>query len=204
MLQGSGKDTDAESDALTAVLVSPPANGSFAFNATGSFDYTPFADFSGADTFTYRPDDGFTTGSLATVTINVTNTDDLPTAIDDDYVASKNTTLVRGPSLGAIANDLHPDGAARVTLLSEDFETLPLQKYATAGLTPSVSGLDWTSALPTGWSRQVRHAARRPCPGIQGWRIHNVDSWFSAYRPGPRCLHSRRRPESRPRPRRRR
>jgi iduronate 2-sulfatase len=50
-------DTDPNSDALQAVLVSAPANGTLSFSANGSFAYTPSAGFSGADSFTYKTRD---------------------------------------------------------------------------------------------------------------------------------------------------
>ena len=46
-------DTDVEGNALTTVLVTNPANGTVALNA-GNYIYTPKANFTGTDTFTYR------------------------------------------------------------------------------------------------------------------------------------------------------
>src|SRR5262249_62013629 len=51
-------DTDANGDALTAVLVSGPAHGTLTLNANGSFTYTPAAGYAGADSFTYKANDG--------------------------------------------------------------------------------------------------------------------------------------------------
>lgn len=64
-------DTDADGPALSAVLVSGPANGTLNLNADGSFDYAPAADFTGADGFTYRASDGASNSNTATVTITV-------------------------------------------------------------------------------------------------------------------------------------
>jgi Calx-beta domain-containing protein/Big-like domain-containing protein/uncharacterized protein DUF4214 len=65
-------DTDAENNTLTAILVSGPSHASaFALSANGSFNYTPTANFSGTDTFTYKANDGTTDGNTATVTITV-------------------------------------------------------------------------------------------------------------------------------------
>src|SRR5207248_10096770 len=47
-------DTDANGDALTAVLVSGPAHGSVALNANGSFTYTPAAGYSRSDSYTQK------------------------------------------------------------------------------------------------------------------------------------------------------
>ena len=48
-------DSDVDSAALTAVLVSEPAHGSLTFNADGSFVYTPAGWSVGADSFTLQP-----------------------------------------------------------------------------------------------------------------------------------------------------
>ncbi|MCP4846168.1 MAG: tandem-95 repeat protein, partial [Actinomycetia bacterium] len=77
-------DFDEEGDPLTAILVSGPTKAaSFTLNADGSFNYTPIADFSGTDSFTYRADDGTAGSNVATVTINVANVNDVP-VIDSD------------------------------------------------------------------------------------------------------------------------
>ncbi len=67
-------DTDPESDPLTAVNASTPANGAVTLNADGSFTYTPNAGFFGTDTFTYQANDGSGDSAAATVTITVINT----------------------------------------------------------------------------------------------------------------------------------
>jgi hypothetical protein len=51
-------DTDGDGDTLTALPVSNPSHGSLVLNASGSFTYTPNADYYGADSFTYRANDG--------------------------------------------------------------------------------------------------------------------------------------------------
>ena len=64
-------DTDANNDALTAVLDTGPTNAqSFTLNPDGSFDYTPTPDFSGEDSFTYHAnDDGANGGNGASNTV---------------------------------------------------------------------------------------------------------------------------------------
>ena len=63
-----GNDTDVDGDALTAVLVSGPANGTLTLNADGSFTYTPDANYNGTDSFTYKASDGTADSNVATVT----------------------------------------------------------------------------------------------------------------------------------------
>ena len=74
-----GNDTDTENNALTAALVSGPANASsFTLNPDGSFDYMPNPDFNGMDSFTYKANDGQADSSTVTVTITVNAVNDAP------------------------------------------------------------------------------------------------------------------------------
>ncbi|MEG4409167.1 cadherin-like domain-containing protein, partial [Microcoleus sp. MON2_D5] len=66
-------DTDPENDPLTAILVTNPATGSIAFNANGSFSYTPNAGFAGTDSFTYKANDGKADSAIVTASIIVNN-----------------------------------------------------------------------------------------------------------------------------------
>jgi serralysin len=65
-------DSDANGDALSAVLVSGPQNGTLTLNADGSLNYTPTKNFIGTDSFTYKASDGQLSSSVTTVLINVT------------------------------------------------------------------------------------------------------------------------------------
>jgi VCBS repeat-containing protein len=71
-------DTDADGDALTAVLVGGPAVGALALRPDGSFAYTPAAYYYGADAFTYRPTDGTAAGNTVTVALTVNPVNDAP------------------------------------------------------------------------------------------------------------------------------
>jgi VCBS repeat-containing protein len=64
-------DTDAENNALSALLESNPAHGTLTLNANGSFTYQPNSNYSGSDSFTYRAGDGGATSGVATVTITI-------------------------------------------------------------------------------------------------------------------------------------
>jgi Bacterial Ig domain len=71
-----GNDTDADGDALTAHLVSGPSHATtFVLNANGSFTYIPVAHFTGVDSFTYKANDGTDDSNVATVTINIADTE---------------------------------------------------------------------------------------------------------------------------------
>jgi hypothetical protein len=91
-----GNDSDAESDPLTAVLVSGPSNGSLTLNADGSFSYTPVANFSGSDSFTYLANDGQADSNVATVSLTVVSAADQITQLAADVQA-----LVDGGALSS-------------------------------------------------------------------------------------------------------
>ena len=76
-----GNDNDIDGDPLTAILVSGPSHAqSFTLNPNGSFSYTPDANYTGPDSFTYKANDGTTDSNVVTVTITVTSVNDSPIA----------------------------------------------------------------------------------------------------------------------------
>jgi VCBS repeat-containing protein len=87
-------DTDADNDLLTAVLETAPTNGTLTLNADGSFIYTPTANFSGTDSFTYRANDGTAnSNNLATVAIAISAVADAPTLTVTPASGNPNTAI---------------------------------------------------------------------------------------------------------------
>src|SRR5438874_2599116 len=82
--------------ALTTVLVQGPAHGSLTLNGTGSFLYTPDADFAGEDTFVYQASDGLVLGNTATITLYVNDTTPSWLAYWPNYGALAGTPLTIG------------------------------------------------------------------------------------------------------------
>lgn len=72
-----GNDNDPNSDTLSIVSVSQPANGS-ATIVNGKISYTPDAGYTGNDSFTYRVSDG--NGGETEVTVTITVTEPVATA----------------------------------------------------------------------------------------------------------------------------
>jgi hypothetical protein len=65
-------DTDADGNTLKAQLATGPAHAqSFTLNENAAFMFTPAADYSGPDSFTYTAGDGLATSAAAAVTITV-------------------------------------------------------------------------------------------------------------------------------------
>src|SRR5882724_8308630 len=110
-------DTDLDADALTAAVVATAAHGSLTLNANGSFTYTPVSNYFGADSFTYRANDGVANSSIATVSLSITNVNRAPVAVDDNtYGLYKNSSLtVSAP--GVLGNDTDLDGDALTAIL---------------------------------------------------------------------------------------
>jgi hypothetical protein len=75
---------DVEGDDVVYSLApgGDPAHGTLLFNGDGTFDYTPDADFSGEDSFTWSVNDGNGGTDTGTFTITVTPVNDAPTAPD--------------------------------------------------------------------------------------------------------------------------
>lgn len=102
-------DTDADSDPLTAAVVTNPSHGTLTLNADGSFTYTPVANYNGSDSFTYRANDGSDNSNVATVTITVNAVNDLPVANNDSYGTNQDTPL-NISAAGVLSNDTDVDG----------------------------------------------------------------------------------------------
>jgi hypothetical protein len=99
-------DFDADTNALTAVLVANPTNGILSLNGNGAFTYTPATNFFGTDHFAYKANDGIADSGVATVTINVAAVNDAPVAVNDSAVTTMNTPIV----VSVLANDYDVDG----------------------------------------------------------------------------------------------
>ncbi|UYQ94638.1 Ig-like domain-containing protein [Chitinophaga horti] len=104
-------DTDPDGDPLTATVVTQPARGTLAFNANGSFIYTPNANFNGNDSYTYRACDASGACRVATVNLMVTAVNDKPLAVDDSYTLNEDVPLTIGIP-GILGNDTDADGDA--------------------------------------------------------------------------------------------
>ena len=108
-----------------------PANGTLVMAADGTFTYTPDADFTGTDSFTFSANDGADGSNTATFTITVTAANDAPACADDAATTDEDTPLggslactdvdgdtltyaeVSGPSDGTLV--LNPDGSFTYT-----------------------------------------------------------------------------------------
>ncbi|MBK7003103.1 MAG: tandem-95 repeat protein [Rhodoferax sp.] len=91
---------------LTPHIVTEPAHGSVTSNPDGSLNYTPDANFTGLDSFSYVANDGQADSNIASVTITVTASNRPPVAVNDNATLAEDTSF----TLSLLANDSDPDG----------------------------------------------------------------------------------------------
>lgn len=139
-------DTDQDQDpvdTLTAVLDTQPGNGNVVLNADGTFTYSPDPQFDGTDSFTYHANDGSANSNIATVTINVSGTNDDPTANNDTYSTNEDTALnIALAADGVLDNDTDPESDP---LTVTDFDAMSVM-----GAAVSVNANGTFSYDPTG------------------------------------------------------
>lgn len=107
-------DTDADGDALTAVLVTGVAHGTLTLSANGSFTYLATSGYLGTDSFVYRASDGAGNSDDTTVSISVYPTN--VTAFADSYSIGHDKTLTVATP-GVLANDWDFEHQTLSTLL---------------------------------------------------------------------------------------
>ncbi len=80
VITGQLTATDVDSPTLTYALVSGPLHGAVTVNANGSYQYTPTAGYTGADSFTFKANDGLLNSTAAAVSLTVTALNQPPVA----------------------------------------------------------------------------------------------------------------------------
>jgi len=111
-------DSDAESNALTALLAAGPSYGTLVLNANGGFTYSPATGYEGLDSFSYRANDGLLNSNIATVslTVNPPPPNTAPAATADSYSTSKDTALTV-PATGVLTNDTDAESTPLTAVL---------------------------------------------------------------------------------------
>jgi probable HAF family extracellular repeat protein len=110
-----GNDSDADGNALSAVLATPPLAtlGSVVLNADGSFDFTPRSGITSAS-FTYQASDGLLSSTTATVNLRANTA---PKGKEDKCLYRRVTGILRGAACMLVtANPL----VIRVNLSAND------------------------------------------------------------------------------------
>lgn len=86
-------DIDVDDINLFYSLLENAQNGDLNFNSDGSFEYEPNTDFSGSESVQYQVCDDDGECSIASLQIDVTNTNEAPLATDDSFSIDEDTVL---------------------------------------------------------------------------------------------------------------
>ena len=143
-------DTDSQSLKLEAELVKGPARGTLVLNSDGSFKYTPEANFSGSDSFTYKDNDGNTKSNEATVTLTVHHINHPPVnSVPGSQSTNENTNLVfsKAHTNQISVSDSDSEGGSEQIKLSASHGVL---KLATTSGLESSSGNETSEVKATG------------------------------------------------------
>ena len=82
--------TDADGDVLSYTVVTAPQHGTLSGTAP-NLTYTPAANYSGPDSFTFKANDGTVDSNVATVSITVDAVNDAPVAAGQSVTATEDT-----------------------------------------------------------------------------------------------------------------
>ena len=132
-------DTDVDGETLTVTKVANPTHGAVTLNANGSFTYTPNANFTGTDAFTYKASGGGSDSVVATVTITVDPVADVPVAVADAHSVNEDGVLNVAAS-GVLGNDTDPEGGLTAVKVSDpQHGTLTLNANGSFTYTPAAN-----------------------------------------------------------------
>jgi glucose/arabinose dehydrogenase len=122
--------SDPDGDALTRAVSRNPAKGSLGTITAGTVVYTPTAQLNGADSFEFTASDGAVTSSPATVSVDVTEVNDAPDAVNDTTSLAEDGNLL----IDVRANDTKGPS-------NESGQTLTISSVTTPGHgTASIEG----------------------------------------------------------------
>jgi VCBS repeat-containing protein len=97
--------TDPEGDALSFSLMSGATHGSVTLLPDGNYTYTPAANYYGADSFSFKANDGKADSGPATVSITVNPVNDAPVASGDAASTNEDTLLTAALSTSDVEGD---------------------------------------------------------------------------------------------------
>ena len=107
-------DPDNNLDPSSISITANPANGTASAAGPGQIIYTPAANFSGNDTFTYQICD--TQGACASANVTITVTfNNSPPQVNDDQISTPVDTPV---TINVVANDSDPDNNLNISSLT--------------------------------------------------------------------------------------
>ena len=139
-------DSDPELNQLTVSLVSDVSNGTLHLSKDGSFYYTPATNYNGADSFSYKVNDGQLDSNTVTVTLTIDAVNDAPVTVNDHYATPEDTVIKVIAKKGILANDSDLDGdtlqASKLTQASHGVVHFKLDGSFSYTPDPNFNGAD--------------------------------------------------------------
>jgi hypothetical protein len=145
--------TDIDGESLTYVLVEGPLHGTLTGTAP-TLTYNPAGDYSGADSFTFKANDGHADSNPATISITVNPVNDVPSftkGTDQSIWENAGTQIVSGWATDIGAGPTNESGQALNFILTNDNSALFSVQPAIA----SDGTLSYTPATDTAGSATV-------------------------------------------------
>jgi len=85
--------SDSDEDVLTYSVVVSPSHGDLNLIVDGTYVYTPEANYTGEDTFTFKAYDGIVYSNISTVTIEISGQNDAPVITNGSTSTLEDTQL---------------------------------------------------------------------------------------------------------------
>ena len=193
----TGQDPDG--DSITFSIVTPPANGGFGATTAPNLTYTPNANFSGSDSFTFRVNDGTTSGSgnngnsneTCTVSITVVGVNDAPTftvpgnpaAVNEDAVA-QNVAFITPASIRPAQSGNTTEDAQTVSFVITNntnpglFSSAPALNVVGASY-PKTANLTFTPAANQNGTATITYHAHDTGGTANGGVDNSADQTFT-------------------------
>ena len=140
--------TDLDGDSLTFSIVSQASNGvaTITNSATGAFNYVPGANYNGADSFTFKANDGTDDSNTATFSITVNSVNDAP--IWSPVILDKTVGVSESTNIDLFTYHLDVDGSDLATSFSINSISPPSPDFTCSITSDQYLDCIWNSAPP--------------------------------------------------------
>jgi CSLREA domain-containing protein len=192
----TGQDPDG--DAITFSIVTAPTNGGFGATTAPNLTYTPNADFFGSDSFTFRVNDGTTSGAgnngnsneTCTVSITVNAVNDAPTftipgnptAVNEDAGAQSVSSFITGVRPAQVGNTTEDTQTVSFVITNNTnaglFSSAPALNVVGASY-PKTATLTYTSAANQNGTATITYHAHDTGGTANGGVDNSADQTFT-------------------------